>query len=158
MNSRWIAIRGTHAVASDRQVHWLLWGGCIYGQGVQREGSPAGIQAESSLAWGWGEVFCSLDIHWSGDKSQSSVNQAFNENQTLGSVLRAHVWGSPCHILWFHFRLKSFHTSMACIYTQRWYFASVCSCPCFIWLPAWMGKSNVIDLLKTQHVINCKSW
>ena len=45
------------------------------------------VQAESKQYVFWledGERFLA-DVHWSGDKTQSSINQAFRGNQSLGS-------------------------------------------------------------------------
>lgn len=73
----------TDAIASYKWVKWGFGVACIYKQGLQRGGNPARVQAVSSLVWGWGEIAgeC-LSVR---DKSPSSVNQAFNENQSLSS-------------------------------------------------------------------------
>lgn len=73
---------------------------CIYGQGVQSRQGWRGwgrlVQPEFKQEAHWledGESFL-VDVHWTGDKSQSSVHQAFMGNQSLflnSTLLKVHV-------------------------------------------------------------------
>lgn len=59
------------------------WGSCINGKECPEKAG----QQESKQGVQWledGERFLA-DVHWSGDESQSSVNQAFTGNQSLHS-------------------------------------------------------------------------
>lgn len=70
--------------ASYRKVHWWIVVGGIYGQGVQRGGGPARVQAASSSAWEWADswqMFIGQEI----SLSLLPIRHLMEINQSLGS-------------------------------------------------------------------------
>ena len=108
-NNRGISAQEMQTGANFRLwVHWRFGEGYIYGQDVQRSGSPGRVQTVSWLTWGWGEILsrCSLVRKQVSIFCKSGIYEKAVSQFLSFKFLKAHMWDSVFPVFCFHFRWK----------------------------------------------------